>query len=536
MGRRHGKGESDDRDEWGHSAFWGPDEQAEPPGWPSLPDEPEVTGQWAPMPQRPDAPPPRASQSEPYETTGASAAAGPQQGGFPPAPGPGDEEAGPYETTGAFARPPEWDAPPNRPFTDVQAPSTGDFEPGDLFRGAAERSSFFGEAPDAAPDRRDAFDRAGDGMRNPFEEAGDRTARFDAPPAPAYGGPPEPGDVKVAGSPMPMPTPPPTPAWAEAETGFLGSGPSEDLSSPGGDEPRGRRGRRRQERDDELLAAPASAGRGRVALLSVAAVAVVLGGTVAGVKFLSGTPAACEGTSCSAVQSTSEPAATDEPDAVEEDSEALPEDEPSEEVEEETADPETTAPTAGTPVRKPSNSATPTKAARQEKPERQQDTQAEPPADRQAEQPQDQPTETPSEEATVLDENATGDMQTTPKPENTSAPIETLVPEVPERQSGADNSVGVRQTISQRPATYRASVAVSNTSKRTLASPTVSVPVNGKVTNVSGAEWTQDGDLLILELENPLAAGQTVKVSFTATGKGSKAANCGLVSGDCAVS
>lgn len=535
MGRRHGKGESDDRDEWGHSAFWGPDEQAEEPGWPSLPDEPEVTGQWAPMPQRPDAPPPRASQSEPYETTGAFAAQGPQQGGFPPAPGPGGEEAGPYETTGAFARPPEWDAPPNRPFTDVQAPSTGDFEPADLFRGAAERSSFFGDAPDTAADRRD-----------PFEEAGDRTARFDAPPAPAYGGPPEPGDVKVAGSPTPMPTPPPTPAWAEAETGFLGSGPSGDpgpSTAPGfsgfsgEDEPRGRRGRRKQERDDELLAAPASPGRGRVALLSVAAVAVVLGGTVAGVKFLSSTPAACEGTSCSAVQSTAEPAATENSDAVEdEDPEALPEDEPSEEVEEETADPETTAPTAGTPVRRPSPTATPTKTPRQNKSERPtQDTEAEPPADRPA-QPQEEPTETPSEEATVLDENATGDMQTTPKPENTSAPIETLTPELPEGRSGVDNSVGVRQTISQQPATYRASVAVSNTSRRTLAGPTVSMPVNGKVMSVSGAEWTQDGDLLILELETPLAAGQTAKVSFTATGKGSKAANCGLVSGDCAVS
>ncbi|MFC4111426.1 hypothetical protein, partial [Nonomuraea zeae] len=96
-------------------------------------------------------------------------------------------------------------------------------------------------------------------------------------------------------------------------------------------------------------------------------------------------------------------------------------------------------------------------------------------------------------------------------------------------------SVSVRQAIKQRVATYAATVQLSNTSRVTLQSPTVSLPVDGRVMNVSGAEWTQDGDLLILDVET-LAAGESVDVTFTATGRGSKAENCGMVSGECAIS
>ncbi|MEU0565858.1 hypothetical protein ABZ297_10770, partial [Nonomuraea sp. NPDC005983] len=67
------------------SAFWGPDEHLpEEPGWPALPDQVEVTGQWAPMPRR-DEPVAQRPQPDPFETTGAfapppRAGAGPDTG------------------------------------------------------------------------------------------------------------------------------------------------------------------------------------------------------------------------------------------------------------------------------------------------------------------------------------------------------------------------------------------------------------------------------------------------------------------------
>ncbi|PZG13083.1 hypothetical protein [Nonomuraea aridisoli] len=529
MGRRHGRGGSDDGDEWGKSAFWGPDEQAEPPGWPSLPDQPEVTGQWAPMPRRTDAPPP-APQSEPYETTGAFAlpgdpaafpAAG-SAGGFPPG---APEEAGPYETTGAFARPPEWDAPPNQPSgRPFDGPDTGDF-----FPVSADQTAVFGGGPDG----RDAFD--GDRTARfdaPYggpPEAGDRTAGFDAP----YGGPPEPGDVKVAGSPTAMPAP----AWANAETGFLDSGSLGDS----GDEPKGRRGRRKRGGDD-VLAAPEGAGKGKMALLSVAAVAVVLGGTVAGVSFISspGDPAACEGTSCTAVQESAGQPAPEVADPVEEESETVPDEDP---VEEESTAPDTPTPTAdsnvGTPRRTASAAPEPTRTKAKSPSSA---TQDEPPADTPVEAVEEA-SETPQQEVSVLDDAVT---DTLPRKEDAPTPADTGTPNVPApqqplqqpgqpQQLAPGGSVGVEQSISQRAASYQAELTVSNTSARTLQSATVSMPVNGRVVDVDGADWTQDGDLLILDVETPLPAGESVEVSFTATGKGAEAQNCGLVTGECVV-
>ncbi|TDC04692.1 hypothetical protein E1267_22185, partial [Nonomuraea longispora] len=65
------------------------------------------------MPRRTDTPPPRAPQSEPFETTGAFALPADAASGFSPANDPRSpfqppqgqwgEEAGPMETTGAFA-------------------------------------------------------------------------------------------------------------------------------------------------------------------------------------------------------------------------------------------------------------------------------------------------------------------------------------------------------------------------------------------------------------------------------------------------
>ncbi|WP_043618348.1 hypothetical protein [Nonomuraea candida] len=606
---RHGTGGSDDGDERGNSAFWGPDEQAEPPGWPSLPDQPEVTGQWAPMPRRTDPPPPRGPEPEPFETTGAFALpndlAGPPAndpaGAFPPPRGPREDEAGPFEVTGAFAVPPEWNpnrqgdgpqngpatgpagGPPSDPFRSPDQtavfggpaqgrpgpgpgqgqPSPGQGQPGQgqpgpfdrpgPFDGPAERTAFFdgpldgpldgsldGSGPFDGPAERTAFfdgpgDRPGpfdgpDDRRDPFGDP-ERTARFDAPPGPGsgpfHGGPPEPGDVKVAGE----PTTGPAPAWASAETGFLGSGWTDD-SAAAPEEPQGRRGRRRSGRGgggggDDALAAPSGPGKGRVALLSVAAVAVVLGGTVMGVKLMSsGDPAKCEGTTCAAVQSSSGRPAPSISEPAEEETEPVSEEEPVEEADEEESEPsKTPTPTVTSNVRTPprATSATPTptksKVRKSTRPE------AEPPADRPA---RESAPETP-DATTTLDET---DPNVAPNDGTTPAPVVTTTPESVGISGG---SVNVKQTIRQRVASYSAKLQLSNTSAQTLAAPTISVPVDGKVVKVDGAEWTQDGDLLIMDVPETLAAGDTVEVTFTATGRGSEAQNCGLVEGECVV-
>nr|SBP00400.1 hypothetical protein BN4615_P9916 [Nonomuraea gerenzanensis] len=324
------------------------------------------------------------------------------------------------------------------------------------------------------------------------------------------------------------------PAWANAETGFLGSGWSNDGDEPA-DEPRGRRGRRKSGRGgggDDVLAAPAGAGKGRVALLSVAAVAVVLGGTVAGVKFMSsGDPAKCEGTTCAAVQATSSQPGPAVSDPAEEDSEAPVEDEPAEEAAEDGEPAETPTPTASSNVRTPprATSASPTPTPSKSKTKK--------PAEPEDEETEDPPveesvSETPTEEASTLDDSSTDSGAGSPggsTPEPTSSSTFGS-------SGGSAGSVNVQQTIKQRIATYSANLTLSNTSAQPLQNPTVSVPVDGRVTGVDGAEWTQDGDLLILDLTASIAAGASVEVTFTATGRGSQAQNCGLVEGECVVS
>ncbi|MBB5774226.1 hypothetical protein [Nonomuraea jabiensis] len=541
------------------------------------------------MPRRTDGPPPRGPQSEPFETTGAFALPDNSDGGFPPAndpvrgfpqPGPG-EEAGPFETTGAFARPPEWGQPGDRPF-DADRPGP--------FDGAMERTAFF-DGPPGAPAGRGPFDAAAPaegpaertaffggpdappgpggpgpgpaGGRGPFETPGpfdgpmERTAFFDGPDVPggAFGGPPpgerpgpfegpfdgpgdrtgavpmssgppEPGDVKVAGEPTAVQAP----AWANAETGFLAS---DWAAGPGPDEPeepKGRRGRRKGGRggDDVLTPPPSSGGgKGRVALLSVAAVAVVLGGTVAGVKFMSssGTPDKCAGATCAAVQATNNQPGPAASKPTEE--ETTPEEEPSEEESADEPKPsQTPSPTASYSARTPPRrtaSATPTPTKTRVKTSTKPTKEPTPPVEELA-------SETPTEEPSTLDDSDTGSGTTS----GGSTPIPSATNTF--GSSGQSGAMNIRQTIKQRLLSYQADMTLSNSSQETLENPTVSVPVEGEVMTVTGAQWTQDGDLLILDLSASLPAGDSVKVSFTATGKGQKAANCGMVSGDCAIS
>ncbi|MEV0197251.1 hypothetical protein [Nonomuraea sp. NPDC050691] len=624
------------------SSFWDTDDQqAEPPGWPELPDQAGVTGQWAPMPKRDPGAAVRGPEKDPFETTGA----------FQPPPsragaGSGPAADPPFETTGAFARPPHWDepgragevgestqtfgmpqdlggdapsgphafgpsgprppggdrpagphafgadgpsgppasgtdgpsgprafggderpsgtpvfsgrgAPIRRAFEDGRPSSTpgfvsddpsgphayggdgpsgprgfGDDEPSGPF-GSAE-THVFGERPQAfGPAETHGF---GEG---PQGRGGDATQVFGhdqaaseqtrvQPPA----GPPEPGDVKVFGNPTMVDVQ--APAWSEgADNGFLGSGWSGD--EPGGDrdggreddaEPR-RRGRRKPPSGDaDPYADPPARNRGRLALLSVAAVAVVLGGTVAGVKLMSGSsqPSGCPADGCAAVQATNQPGPqgsqpagdeTEEP-AEDETEESAPTDEPTGAKTQPagTPGPQTTT-GARTPRRSASPDPKPTKSKKPVKP-----TQEPLPTTF-----EETGLETPSEEPSTI-------TVTDPADNATSNPVPTATDTA--GPSGGSVSVGF-DVVSQRITGYTAHLDVVNSSPQALKSLTVSVPVKGRVLNMTGAEWTQDGDLLIIDLPETLAGGGSTEITFTATGRAAEPENCGLVGGDCAV-
>ncbi|MER6947105.1 hypothetical protein ABT294_24025 [Nonomuraea sp. NPDC000554] len=550
---RHGTGGSEDGREQGNdesndsvSAFWGPDEHLpEEPGWPALPDQVEVTGQWAPMPRR-DDPVAQQPQSDPLETTGAfapppRAGTGPDAGqpfGAPPradagqpfgAPprGPAPDAEQPFETTGAFARPPHWDAPEATQHLDSVGPASDPFaRPGAFGQHPDQGAGAFGSPPDGTqafeqrPDATQAFGTRPGGS-DPFGTRPGDSDPFGTRPGGDFedrwpGRPPEPGDVKVAGEPTVIDGT--APAWADSDR-FLGG--AEWSADDEDDKPR-RRGRRKAARDHDVLDAPSGGGgKGKVALLSVAAVAVVLGGTVAGVKLMGSSSTAaekCSGATCAAVQASNQPgpqsSQSDTP--TEEDSET-PTEEPTEEestpAKENTPSPTATV-AARTPRRTTSPSPTPTRSKTKTSSPKPTRAPVEP-------TPEDSISATPTDEPSVLHDGGVVPTDGTTAPDSSAAP-------------GA-GSVNIDYQAKQRLAGYTAHLDVVNSSPRTLGALTVSLPVTGKVLDVSGATWTQDGDLLIIDLAAPLASGASAEVTFTAVGKATQPESCGMVGGDCAV-
>ncbi|MEU7856755.1 hypothetical protein [Nonomuraea sp. NPDC049141] len=581
---RHGTGGSDDEDEWGDegsddsqdlrfttdpaarwaavpdptakSAFWGPDEQgAEPPGWPSPPDQVEVTGQWAPMPQREGGPAPAGpapdARPDPFETTGAfappprSKAAGrPPESSSEPASvftrpeGPAGSFTRPEGAPGAFMRPEDSftrpAGPPGGPgaFPEGPTETTGAFLPPE---GAFNQPQ---QPPAGGPNRQDgpfettgAFTRpqwdvpglAGEPSSNEtrdFNEPFGATQVFGSNEAfgPPPNDPPAPGDIKVYGAPTMVDAP--TPAWADsgdnADNGFLGSGWSSDepLDEP---EPRRRRGRKKPAADPDMLAAPSSGGRGKVALLSVAAVAVVLGGTVAGVKFMSSSddPAKCAGATCAAVQVSNQPGPKVTESAPEEEPTEEPSDEP---TEKESKPADTPKPSATVNVHTPRRSASPTPTPKPTK------TKTKDPV-RPTREPVASPTESltePTEESTTI---------TDP---NTGAPVDPQSTVTSNPAGGQSVSLNF-DVVNQGLVGYTAHLDVVNASAEALPSLTVSLPIRGRVLDVTGAGWTQDGDQLIIDLSESLDTGGSTQLTISATGRGAAPVNCGLVGGECAV-
>jgi outer membrane biosynthesis protein TonB len=318
----------------------------------------------------------------------------------------------------------------------------------------------------------------------------------------------------------------PTPAWVESpDNDFLGSGWSSD--EPVEEEPRRRRGRGRSKQSNpDMLDAPPSGGRGKLALLSVAAVAVVLGGTVVGVKFMSSSNGAeqCSGASCAAVAVTNQPGpqVTKSGPADEEPTEE-PSDEPTTKESDSADSPKPSATvSARTPRRTSSPTPTPTKTKTKQAAKPTRDT---------FPTSTEVPTEEPTAEPTTINDSDTGQRPTDastsdPQPTGTFQP----------QSAAGGQSVSLKfDVVNQGLTVYTAHLDVVNSSGATLASPTVSLPIRGRVLNVAGAGWSQDGDLLIVDVSESLTTGDSTQLTITATGRGADPANCGLVGGDCAV-
>ncbi|MEU8247993.1 hypothetical protein [Nonomuraea sp. NPDC048916] len=322
--------------------------------------------------------------------------------------------------------------------------------------------------------------------------------------------------MKVFGSPTVADAP--APAWADGADGFLGSGWSAD----GPDEPRRRRGRRKPPPpDDDPLDEAPTGGRGRVALLSVVAVAIVLGGTVAGVKLMSGPGGAeCPGDTCTAVQASSQPAPEVSEPVEEEES---PVDEPTEEEQSDAADTPTPQNTtsARTPRRTSSPEPTPTRTKEK--------TSA-----RQTDEPlptsfEESASETPTEEPITINDPGGRPTDATPADPEPTASATT-------QSALSGGSVNVNfNVVRQGVANYTAHLDVVNASPQAMKSLTLSLPVVGRVTSMTGGEWTQDGNLLIIDLSGALAKGGSAEVKFSATGRAAQPRNCGLVGGECSV-
>jgi|GEM_PF-5699858 len=310
---------------------------------------------------------------------------------------------------------------------------------------------------------------------------------------------------------------------AEPRTGFLGSGwtsesePSDTVTRSTALDPWP---------EDEKGAG----GRIGKALLIVAAVAVVLGGTVVGVRVLAGSesPADCPPAGCAAASNQPIPEADDTDLAEDLAEEPTPDDEPSE-TGDETPGPEdektrpTAAPdrpsprrgdggTASTPRPTPSPTPTATRA----------------PLDDDS-SPTDEPS--PTHQSLVVGEQ-------TPAPER---PLNSAGPDpvpgeptfsAPPAAGGAAITVGAG-VVRDRSRTYTVELVVA--ANENVANLRVSVPVSGEVSSVSGADWEQVGDDLVIESRKALRAGEELVVTFTASGDAEIPASCRSDQGHCAV-
>lgn len=300
-------------------------------------------------------------------------------------------------------------------------------------------------------------------------------------------------------------------AVTEPRTGFLGSGWSapSDLSDPVWPDEKRRSGRRI-----------------RTVLLAVAAVAVVLGGTVAGVQMLgspAGSSADCPPGGCAPETpggSDSYPTGLTDPE--DRTGEPTPSGEP-ERAEEDKATPVPTPAVTRQQTRRTSAAPTPTPTATR--------------APRRTEQarPTREPEPSTTRESLITD---TGTQGPTPPQATTQPPApqpsQTSVPETPDTPAAGGAAVMVDfGVVQEKEEVYTAELTVTAGEKVTGLA--LSLPVGGEVDSVTGAGWQQDGDTLVLEPGRDLEVGESLVLTFTAHGRAQAPRTCRSTRGECAV-
>lgn len=296
-------------------------------------------------------------------------------------------------------------------------------------------------------------------------------------------------------------------AITEPPTGFLGSGWSTttELSEPVWPEDE-RRPR----------------GRLRLALLAVAAVAAVAGGTVAGIRMVSGPASSvtdCPAAGCLA-------AASNQPEPYIALTEPAEEPPPTSRAESEG---ETDLPSAPAPVTTPRHTGPTTQARPAPRP-----TGTHAPRRSPSARPSGEPGPTPTmtEEAVISDT----------RPRTPSAPTDPPVSDPPADPSasaepavvsgGAAVTLGFGVVKEKGPA-YTAQLVVA--AGEALDGVTLSLPVGGEVTSVRGAGWRQTDDTLVIESARTLEAGEKLVVVFNAYGRAQAPRTCRSTQGDCVV-
>ncbi|MEU7989017.1 hypothetical protein AB0B56_29545 [Streptosporangium canum] len=266
----------------------------------------------------------------------------------------------------------------------------------------------------------------------------------------------------------------------------------------------------------------------RTVLLAVAAVAVVLGGTVAGVQVLggpAGSSADCPPGGCAAetpggsesyptgltdpADQTGEPTSSGEPERAEKDKTTP------------VPTPAVTRQQTGRTSSAPTPTPKATRAPRRTEPAR--------------------PTREPETEPSTTGESLitdTGRQDSTPTQATTQPPVpqpsQTSVPETPETPAAGGAAVTVDfGVVQEKEEVYTAKLTVTAGEKVTGLA--LSLPVGGEVDSVTGAGWTQDGDTLVLEPGRDLEAGESLAITFTAYGRAQAPRTCRSAVGECAV-
>ncbi|WP_030913582.1 hypothetical protein [Streptosporangium amethystogenes] len=294
----------------------------------------------------------------------------------------------------------------------------------------------------------------------------------------------------------------------EPQTGFLGSGWTSE-SEPSVTWPE----------DEER-----SGGRTRMTLLIVAAVAVVLGGTVFGIRALTGSESSadCPPAGCATAVSNQPEPRPDPADGTEPIEDPVPADEP-EEAGDETAE-ATPVPTPTSTHRGGGVTSTPKPTATRK-------------ATR-APRASDEPSPTGEPEPTSTSEPLIVGDHRTPAPAQSSsttapAPVPTDTFEAPAPAAGGAMIMVGAALVRSRAQSYTVRLVVA--ADESVENLKVSVPVDGTVSAVSGADWEQLDDNLVIDSPEVLEAGEELVVVFTASGDAGIPETCQSDRGECAV-